>query len=86
MSTKKWFLPLNAFAARTFVSSAIYVVIVLPALFLFAVVKLAESLGAPVFLVRTFRFLEYVVVSVDVIFFLVYLADDLRNFVRETWK
>lgn len=86
MSTKKWLVPLSEFAARIFVSTAIYVAIVVPALLVLALVKLAESLGASAFLVRTFRLLEYVVVLVDVVFFLVYLANDLRNFVRETWK
>jgi hypothetical protein len=83
MSTKKWLVPLSEFAVRTFVSSAIYVAIVVPALLVFALVRLAESLSASVFLVRTFRFLEYVVVSVDAIFLLVYLANDLKN---SSWR
>jgi hypothetical protein len=86
MSAMKWWSPIGDFATRTFVSSAIYIVIALPAIALFGLVALAERLGATTFLVRTFRLLEYVVVIVDAVFFLLYLVKDLRNFIRETWK
>jgi hypothetical protein len=60
--------------------------IALPAIAVFVLVMWVERLGASTFLVQTLRLLEYAIVIADVVFFLVYLASDLFNFIRETWK
>jgi hypothetical protein len=83
---KKWWFPIAVLAGRTFVSFAMYVVIALPAISVFGFVTWVEQIGATPILVRTFRVLECVVVAVDIVFFLVYLASDLRKFIRETWN
>jgi hypothetical protein len=49
-------------------------------------VEWVERFGATAFLVRTFRLLEYIVVSVDALVFVVYLATEMKNFIKETWK
>lgn len=86
MHSAKWWTPVSDFASRTLVSLAIYVLIAIAAIASFAIVTMAERLGTAPGLVRMFRVLEYLVVAVDVLCFVMYLAKDLRKFFRETFK
>ena len=71
------------FATHTMVSSAVFVIVALPAVGFFLLVELAGHVGLSGFVIYVFRSLEYCILSVDALVFIGFLGINAWNFIKE---
>jgi len=65
------------------VSSAVFVIVALPAVGFFLRVELAGHVGLSGFVIYVFRSLEYCILSVDALVFIGFLGINAWNFIKE---
>lgn len=70
----KWWAPIAHFAGHTFIGSAIFAVIAIPAVGLSLLVKFLEGAGVPEFTLAVLTFLEHGILIIDAALFVVYLC------------
>jgi hypothetical protein len=74
MTEKRWWAPIAHFAGHTFIGSAIFAVIAVPAVGLSLLVKYLGGVGVPEFTLTVLTFLEHGILIVDAGLFVVYLC------------
>jgi hypothetical protein len=86
MEKQSSWAPIPHFASHTFVSSSIFVIVVLPAVGFFLLVELAHHVGVSGFVISVFRLLKYSILTVDAFIFIAFLAERARSFIKEIYS
>jgi hypothetical protein len=81
--SKPWYAPLVHFTAHTFVGSAIFLIILCPAVFLGWLVHKLEQFHVSEFTVTVLLFLEHSILVVDALLFLAYLVVTSISAIKE---
>ena len=72
-NNKSWLTPIVHFATHTFVGTAIFFIIGVPAIGLSCLVVLLKAWNVPEFTLSVLTFLEHVILVIDATLFVVYL-------------
>lgn len=81
--SKAWYAPLVHFMAHTFVGSAIFLIILIPAVFLGWLVHKLQEYHVTEFTVMVLQFLEHSILVVDALLFLIYLGFTSWSAIKE---
>lgn len=81
--SKSWYAPLVHFTAHTFVGTSIFVIILVPAVFLGWLVHKLQQYHVSEFTITVLQFLEHSILVVDSLLFLAYMAITSYSAIRE---